>query len=334
MTNSKIEIKLSDSDIYSNVWANFCGILDENLRIIEKKLSIKINRQNYYLTLIGAKSNLLIAKKAIPKLIAKSDKALDQRKINLILMETQMQEKNKASPKLQNYKKSINIPNPTTENQIPEFSLMIGQKNIKAYTPNQYKYLQDIHNQDLVFGIGPAGTGKTYLAVASAVNALEQSMVQRIVLTRPALEAGERLGFLPGTLAEKVDPYLRPVYDALYDTLGIDKFHRYMNEGIIEIAPLAFMRGRTLNQSFIILDEAQNTTSEQMKMLLTRIGFSSKTVVNGDLTQTDLPNGKISGLEQAWAKLKRINGISFINFDHNDVVRHPLVARIIKAYDK
>jgi len=334
VTNSKIEIKLSDSDIYSNVWANFCGILDENLRIIEKKLSIKINRQNYYLTLIGAKSNLLIAKKAIPKLIAKSDKALDQRKINLILMETQMQEKNKASPKLQNYKKSINIPNPTTENQIPEFSLMIGQKNIKAYTPNQYKYLQDIHNQDLVFGIGPAGTGKTYLAVASAVNALEQSMVQRIVLTRPALEAGERLGFLPGTLAEKVDPYLRPVYDALYDTLGIDKFHRYMNEGIIEIAPLAFMRGRTLNQSFIILDEAQNTTSEQMKMLLTRIGFSSKTVVNGDLTQTDLPNGKISGLEQAWAKLKRINGISFINFDHNDVVRHPLVARIIKAYDK
>ncbi len=209
-----------------------------------------------------------------------------------------------------------------------------GKKALAPKTVNQRRYMEAIERNDLVFGVGPAGTGKTYLAVAMAVSALMAKRVTRIILTRPAVEAGERLGFLPGTLQEKVDPYLRPLYDALYDMLEADRVEKLLERAVIEVAPIAFMRGRTLNDSFIILDEAQNSTSEQMKMVLTRQGFSSKMVVNGDITQIDLPAGRRSGLLDAMDVLKSVTGISFINFDDRDVVRHNLVQRIVKAYER
>ncbi len=209
-----------------------------------------------------------------------------------------------------------------------------GKKLLAPKTVNQRRYLEAIERNDLVFGVGPAGTGKTYLAVAMAVSALIGKRVSRIILTRPAVEAGERLGFLPGTLQEKIDPYLRPLYDALYDMLETDKVEKFLERAAIEIAPLAFMRGRTLNDSFIILDEAQNSTPEQMKMVLTRQGFNSKMVVTGDVTQIDLPGGKRSGLLEAMDVLKGVDGISFIPFDERDVVRHSLVQRIVRAYEK
>ena len=204
---------------------------------------------------------------------------------------------------------------------------------IRARGGNQRDYLKQIKVSDLTFGVGPAGTGKTYLAVASAVEALQSERVRRIVLVRPAVEAGERLGFLPGDLSQKVDPYLRPMYDALYEMLGFDRVARFIERNVIEVAPLAFMRGRSLNDSFIILDEAQNTTPEQMKMFLTRIGFGSRAVVTGDVTQTDLPQGKLSGLRHALGVLKGVAGVSFTFFDARDVVRHPLVQRIVQAYE-
>jgi phosphate starvation-inducible PhoH-like protein len=209
-----------------------------------------------------------------------------------------------------------------------------GKKILAPKTVNQRRYLEAIERNDLVFGIGPAGTGKTYLAVAMAVSALINKQVARIVLTRPAVEAGERLGFLPGTLQEKVDPYLRPLYDALYDMLESDKVEKLLERNVIEVAPIAFMRGRTLNDSFIILDEAQNSTPEQMKMVITRQGFNSKMVVNGDITQIDLPNASRSGLINAMDVLRGVEGISFVHFDEKDVVRHTLVQRIVKAYEK
>jgi phosphate starvation-inducible PhoH-like protein len=208
-----------------------------------------------------------------------------------------------------------------------------GKRVVQPKSLNQRRYLEAIEKNDMVFGIGPAGTGKTYLAVAMAIAALVNKQVNRIVLARPAVEAGERLGFLPGTLQEKVDPYLRPLYDALYDLLDQEKVDRFLERNVIEIAPIAFMRGRTLNDSFIILDEAQNTTSEQMKMFVTRMGFNSKAVITGDITQIDLPNARRSGLIEAADVLKGVNGISFNFFDESDVVRHQLVQRIIRAYD-
>ena len=212
-------------------------------------------------------------------------------------------------------------------------ALQTRREDLRARTPNQATYLDNIASHDITFGIGPAGTGKTYLAVASAVDALERSSVQRIVLTRPAVEAGERLGFLPGDLTQKVDPYLRPLYDALYELMGVDKVLKAFERQQIEIAPLAFMRGRTLNHSFIILDEAQNTTPEQMKMFLTRIGFASKAVITGDVSQIDLQHDQTSGLVEADVVLKRVQGIAHSRFTSADVVRHPLVARIVDAYD-
>src|SRR5256884_7854596 len=209
-----------------------------------------------------------------------------------------------------------------------------GRKTVQPKSPNQRRYLEAIEKHDMVFGIGPAGTGKTYLAVAMAVSALMNKQVNRIILARPAVEAGERLGFLPGTLQEKVDPYLRPLYDALYDLLDQEKVDRFLEKNIIEIAPIAFMRGRTLNDSFVIMDEAQNTTSEQMKMFVTRMGFNSKAVITGDVTQIDLPNAKRSGLLEAAEVLKPVEGIFFNYFDESDVVRHHLVQRIIRAYDE
>jgi phosphate starvation-inducible PhoH-like protein len=209
-----------------------------------------------------------------------------------------------------------------------------GKKLLAPKTINQRRYLEAIERNDLVFGIGPAGTGKTYLAVAMGISALLSKRVSRIILTRPAVEAGEKLGFLPGTLQEKVDPYLRPLYDALYDMLDTDKVEKLLERNTIEVAPIAFMRGRTLNDSFIILDEAQNSTAEQMKMVITRTGFNSKMVVNGDVTQIDLPQGKRSGLLEAVEVLKNVEGISFVQFDERDVVRHNLVQRIVKAYER
>lgn len=208
-----------------------------------------------------------------------------------------------------------------------------GKKILAPKTVNQRRYLEAIERNDLVFGVGPAGTGKTYLAVAMAVSALINKMVSRIILTRPAVEAGERLGFLPGTLQEKIDPYLRPLYDALYDMLDSERVEKLLERNVIEVAPIAFMRGRTLNDSFIILDEAQNSTPEQMKMVLTRQGFNSKMVVNGDITQIDLPNARRSGLIEATEVLRGVQGISFVQFDEKDVVRHSLVQRIVKAYE-
>jgi phosphate starvation-inducible PhoH-like protein len=209
----------------------------------------------------------------------------------------------------------------------------VGKRTLTPKTLNQKLYLDAIEKNDMVFGIGPAGTGKTYLAVSMAVRALLEKRVSRIVLTRPAVEAGERLGFLPGTLQEKIDPYLKPLYDALYDMLDVERVDRHLERGVIEIAPIAFMRGRTLNDSFVILDEAQNTTPEQMKMFVTRIGYNSKAVVTGDVTQIDLPNGRRSGLIEAEKVLSRVEGIGFVHFNERDVVRHPLVQRIVRAYE-
>jgi phosphate starvation-inducible PhoH-like protein len=216
----------------------------------------------------------------------------------------------------------------------PAHSRSFGKKSVTPKSENQRRYVEALETFDMVFAIGPGGTGKTYLAVAMAVSALLSKQVNRIILARPAVEAGERLGFLPGTLQEKVDPYMRPLYDALHDLLEADKLERFLEKGIIEVAPLAFMRGRTLNDSFVILDEAQNTTSEQMKMFLTRLGFNSKAVITGDITQIDLPNERRSGLVEAIEVVGKIEGISFIYFDERDVVRHSLVQRIIKAYDE
>jgi phosphate starvation-inducible protein PhoH and related proteins len=212
-------------------------------------------------------------------------------------------------------------------------NLQAGKRNVTPKTLNQKIYLEAIEKFDMVFGIGPAGTGKTYLAVSMAIRALLDKKVSRIVLTRPAVEAGERLGFLPGTLQEKIDPYLKPLYDALYDMLDVERVDRHLERGIIEIAPIAFMRGRTLNDSFVILDEAQNTTPEQMKMFLTRIGYNSKAVITGDVTQVDLPTGKLSGLIEARTVISGVEGISFVHFNDKDVVRHPLVQRIVRAYE-
>src|SRR5208283_930446 len=209
-----------------------------------------------------------------------------------------------------------------------------GRRTVQPKSPNQRRYLEAIEQHDMVFGVGPAGTGKTYLAVAMAISALLNKQVNRIILARPAVEAGERLGFLPGTLQEKIDPYLRPLYDALFDMLDAERVERYLDKNVIEIAPIAFMRGRTLNDSFVILDEAQNTTSEQMKMFVTRLGFNSKAVITGDITQIDLPNARRSGLVEAMDVLKNVNGLAFTHFDETDVVRHHLVQRIVRAYDE
>jgi phosphate starvation-inducible PhoH-like protein len=209
-----------------------------------------------------------------------------------------------------------------------------GRRTVQPKSPNQRRYLEAIEQHDMVFGVGPAGTGKTYLAVAMAISALLNKQVNRIILARPAVEAGERLGFLPGTLQEKIDPYLRPLYDALFDMLDPERVERYLEKNIIEIAPIAFMRGRTLNDSFVILDEAQNTTSEQMKMFVTRLGFNSKAVITGDVTQIDLPTARRSGLIEAVDILQGVNGLAFVHFDESDVVRHHLVQRIIRAYDE
>jgi len=294
--------------------ANLCGVLDENLRQVETALDVGIRRRGERFALTGPVERTRIAAKVLQDFYDKAHDALSLDAVQLALIEAGHRGPAHAA--------------------IPAPALVTRKQDLHGRTPRQNEYLLNIQKHDITFSIGPAGTGKTYLAVACAVDALERDAVERIILVRPAVEAGERLGFLPGDMAQKVDPYLRPLYDALYDLMGYDKVARMFERQAIEVAPLAFMRGRTLNHAFIILDEAQNTTREQMKMFLTRIGFGSKAVVTGDVTQIDLPKGMISGLVEAQAVLKKVRGIAFTFFDASDVVRHPLVQRIVNAYDR
>jgi phosphate starvation-inducible PhoH-like protein len=295
--------------------ANLCGALDENLRQMEMALNVNIARRGEVFNITGPDRLVEQAAKLLKDFYQRARKPLDIDDIQLALVEV------------------AHKPAAATDAESDMPVLMTRRTGLHGRTTRQNQYIRQIQEHDITFGIGPAGTGKTYLAVASAVDALERDLVKRIVLVRPAVEAGERLGFLPGDLVQKVDPYLRPLYDALYDLMGFDKATRQFEKGVIEVAPLAFMRGRTLNHAFIILDEAQNTTPEQMKMFLTRLGFGSKVVVTGDVTQIDLARGQKCGLVEARSALKEVRGIAFTEFLNEDVVRHPLVARIIDAYD-
>jgi len=298
--------------------ANLLGIFDTHIRSIESELDIDIKTRGNVFVLQGEDAKLVIGELIIKDLhtVAKNED-LDQEKVHLII------------------KKYLNKTDDESNGAIvKETVINTPNKEIKTRTENQFNYINSIRNNDLSFGIGPAGTGKTYLAVAAAIESLQRGEVKKIVLVRPAVEAGENLGFLPGDLSQKVDPYLRPMYDALYEMLGFDQVTNLIERRSIELAPLAFMRGRSLNESFIILDEAQNTTTEQMKMFLTRMGFGSKSVVNGDVTQIDLPPEKASGLKHAVEVLSEIDNISIINFDHQDIVRHRIVQKIVEAYEK
>jgi phosphate starvation-inducible protein PhoH and related proteins len=295
--------------------ANLCGALDENLKQIEAALDVGIARRGSNFNLSGDKKNVQLAAQLLENFYERAKKPIELEEIQLGLVEL-----DKLSP------------DAIASAAMPV--LMTKRPNLHGRTPRQVAYLQQIQEFDITFGIGPAGTGKTYLAVASAVDALTRDQVKRIVLVRPAVEAGERLGFLPGDLSQKVDPYLRPLYDALYDLAGYDTVNKMFERGAIEVAPLAYMRGRTLNQSFIILDEAQNTTPEQMKMFLTRIGFGTKAVITGDVTQIDLGRHQKSGLVEAREVLKDIRGIAITQFLSDDVVRHPLVQKIVNAYER
>ena len=296
---------------------NLCGALDENLRQVEAAFDVTIGRRGQHFRIAGETAQARLAGAALQHFYQQAAEPLSIDEIQLGLIEISRNRNAIAPP-------------PAAAGA----GLLTRKSDLHGRTPNQVSYLKNILEHDITFGIGPAGTGKTYLAVACAVDALERDQVSRIVLTRPAVEAGERLGFLPGDLAQKVDPYLRPLYDALYDLMGFDKVARLFEKQNIEIAPLAYMRGRTLNHAFIILDEAQNTTPEQMKMFLTRIGIGARAVVTGDVTQIDLPRGQRSGLVEAQRILGEVRGLAFTEFTAADVVRHPLVARIVDAYEK
>jgi phosphate starvation-inducible PhoH-like protein len=302
-----VEVKLDPVDNLR--LARLCGALDENLRQIEAALDVTIARRGARFTVKGEQANQ--AAEAIEHFYDRASGDLSAEDVQLGLTELSQNSKKGDAPQL-----------------------LTRRTDLHGRTPHQLQYIENILAHDCTFGIGPAGTGKTYLAVACAVDQLERDKVKRIVLVRPAVEAGERLGFLPGDLAQKVDPYLRPLYDALYDLMGFEKTGKLLERGTIELAPLAYMRGRTLNHSFVILDEAQNTTPEQMKMFLTRIGFGTRAVVNGDVTQIDLGRGQKSGLIESRRILDGVRGIAFTEFGAQDVVRHPLVARIIDAYEK
>ncbi|MDQ2640684.1 MAG: PhoH family protein [Pseudomonadota bacterium] len=303
--------------------AALCGPLDQNLRLVEQRLGVEVRRRGNQFRITGNAASG--AAQVLKDLFGLTEGAgtVDLPDVHLALREHETAEDTgdavRAAPV---------IPLPGDD------AARVPRGLIRARGEHQKEYLASIHSHDLTFGVGPAGTGKTYLAVACAVEALHSERVRRIVLVRPAVEAGERLGFLPGDLTQKVDPYLRPMYDALYEMMGFDRVARFIERNIIEVAPLAFMRGRSLNESFIILDEAQNTTPEQMKMFLTRIGFGSRAVVTGDLTQTDLPAGRLSGLRHALDVLPGVAGVAVSHFDAADVVRHPLVQRIVRAYEQ
>jgi phosphate starvation-inducible protein PhoH and related proteins len=308
-----MEITLQPED--NNRLANLCGPLDENIKQIETALEVNVNRRGGTFSITGKQENMRMAAQLIENFYIRAKKPIELEDIQLGLVEIEKLEPEDVAG-------SSAMP-----------VLMTRRGDLHGRTPRQVEYLQQIQDHDITFGIGPAGTGKTYLAVASAVDAMTRDRVKRIVLVRPAVEAGERLGFLPGDLNQKVDPYLRPLYDALYDLAGYDTVNKMFERNAIEVAPLAYMRGRTLNQSFIILDEAQNTTPEQMKMFLTRIGFGTKAVITGDVTQIDLQRHQKSGLVEAQKILKDIKGIAMTKFLSQDVVRHPLVQKIVNAYE-
>jgi len=299
----------------NNRLSHLCGSVDGNLRDMETVLGVSISRRNEFFRVEGPKASAERAMALLQALYARAAAPIPHEEFQLALMDTE-----RGRP-------------PKADGRDTGPALRTRRADLMGRTDNQRVYLDNIQQHDITFGIGPAGTGKTFLAVACAVDALERSAVQRIILSRPAVEAGERLGFLPGDLSQKVDPYLRPLYDALYDLMGFEKVGRAFEKGQIEIAPLAFMRGRTLNHAFVILDEAQNTTREQMKMFLTRLGFGSRCVVTGDVSQIDLPRGVDSGLIDAERVLRRVRGVATTRFTSADVVRHPLVARIVEAYD-
>lgn len=305
-----------------------CGRLDEHLRQVEKRLNVEINNRGNCFLLLGKKNAVHYAHMILNALYAQTEKGgtLTPEKVHLCIQ--------KHLPHREHTAPSIASLAPHSHDaHVTELALKTKKGIIQPRSPNQVQYVKNIQTHDVIFGIGPAGTGKTYLAVACAVAALEAEKVQRILLVRPAVEAGERLGFLPGDLAQKIDPYLRPLYDALYEMLGAERVAKYIERNVIELAPLAYMRGRTLNDAFIILDESQNTTSEQMKMFLTRLGFGSTAVITGDVTQIDLPRGAQSGLRQAVKIFHDIPGMSFNYFTSSDIVRHPIVQRIVEAYD-
>ena len=347
--------------------ANLCGPLDENLEQIAQACGVKIGRHGSRFTIEGNETEEAIhALMVFHRRARHTELTIDDIQLGIVEIKSQREDKpqrtidtgasssrsvtstKKSSENLANYgfqtpaeqlKAYKELAQEANEDAIdldeahPTFNLRVRRTNLRPRTPRQRQYLEQILNADITFGVGPAGTGKTWLAVACAIDALERDNVQRIILTRPAVEAGERLGFLPGDLAQKVDPYLRPLYDALYDLMGFEKVQKLFEKQTIEIAPLAYMRGRTLNHAFVILDEAQNTTPEQMKMFLTRIGFGSKAVITGDPSQVDLPKGQFSGLMHSLNILKSVDGIKTTIFNSKDVVRHPLVARIIEAYE-
>jgi len=302
--------------------ANLAGSFDEHLRTIAAAFDVKIQRRNESFRVEGTKSHAERAVGLLQQLYGRAVRPIGADEVELAILESMSDEPARDTASGEGDAR-------------PEVDLRLRTRraDLVGRTPNQVQYLKNILGHDITFGIGPAGTGKTYLAVACAVDALERNAVQRIILTRPAVEAGERLGFLPGDLAQKVDPYLRPLYDALYELMGLERVGKAFEKGTLEVAPLAFMRGRTLNHAFVILDEAQNTTPEQMKMFLTRIGFGAKAVVTGDTSQIDLPKGTTSGLIDAERVLGAVKGIATSRFTSADVVRHPLVARIVEAYD-
>jgi phosphate starvation-inducible PhoH-like protein len=299
--------------------ATMCGQFNANLRQVESRLGVEINNRGNSITVIGDAAPIQAAEDVLKMLYEEAGKGdLPAERVHLLLQEVASNDTLAA----------------VSDNGLHEVSITTRKGLVKGRGANQKRYLHNVLTHDINFGIGPAGTGKTYLAVACAVEALEKQTVQRIVLVRPAVEAGERLGFLPGDMAQKVDPYLRPLYDALYEMIGFERVDHLIERNVIEVAPLAYMRGRTLNESFIILDEAQNTTIEQMKMFLTRIGFGSTAVITGDVTQIDLPQSARSGLRHVVDVLKDVDGISFTFFQARDVVRHPLVQRVVEAYEE
>ncbi len=296
---------------------NLCGQLDEHLRQIERRLGIEINNRGNSFRLLGEPGAIAAGRGILQGLYrAGADEILSPARVHLFLQESGV---------------DALLDNPE---EVPETVIKTRRGLVRPRGPNQAQYVHKVLTHDINFGVGPAGTGKTYLAVACAVDALERDQIRRILLVRPAVEAGERLGFLPGDLAQKIDPYLRPLYDALYEMLGFERVNKLIERNVIEVAPLAYMRGRTLNEAFIILDEAQNTTTEQMKMFLTRLGFGSTAVITGDVTQVDLPRGQKSGLRQATEILREVEGISFTFFSARDVVRHSLVQKVVQAYDQ
>jgi phosphate starvation-inducible PhoH-like protein len=310
--------------------ANLCGPLDENLRQLADGMNVKLSRRGSRVTIEGELAELAsrilrrFHEQAVHRALSVDDIQLGLVEIGVGRQEQELKEEQAREAD----------PLPALDDESDSIALRTKRSDLRPRTPRQRDYLNNILKHDITFGVGPAGTGKTWLAVACAIDAMERDTVQRLVLTRPAVEAGERLGFLPGDLAQKVDPYLRPLYDALYDLMGFEKVQRLFEKQTIEIAPLAYMRGRTLNHAFVILDEAQNTTPEQMKMFLTRIGFGSKAVITGDPSQVDLPRGQDSGLAHAVKVLHDVQGIATTRFTSRDVVRHPLVARIVDAYDR